>query len=105
MRATIPTLLVLAATAGTAMADIVPPREFVLARHGEMVVAKGWACPKVTASDPVDGYPELRAKGLTPNLVVCSNGAKYVVATPPRRRPIPGGAVEPSIEPEILKLD
>lgn len=105
MRAIIPTLLVLAATAGAALADVVPPREFVLARHGEMVVAKGWTCPKVTASDPVEGYPELRAKGLVPNLVVCSDGAKYVVATPARRRPVPGGTVEPSAEPEVLKLD
>lgn len=105
MRATIPTLLALAATAGSAAADVVPPREFVLARHGELVVAKGLPCSKVIASDPVEGYPELRAKGLSPNLVVCAGGAKYVVATPARRRPVPGGTVEPTPEPEVLKLD
>lgn len=96
----------LAGLAGTALADVVPPREFILARQAEIVVAAGFPCTEVVSSDPIEGHADLRDRGLTPMAVVCRGGEKYLVATPPRRRPMPGGApVAPPPDPVVRPLD
>jgi hypothetical protein len=89
-----------------ATADIKPSPEKRKSIFADMIKGAGHQCSSVTSFDWMTGAraEEYEKKGLTPATVTCSNGRRYVVATPPRARRNPPADAPPRPAPIIRPL-
>jgi hypothetical protein len=96
---------VLSAICAIARADV-PPRPGDHERWlAYLVTRSGHVCENVTSYRPLPGgaeYQDLTKKGLTPLIVTCTDGARFMLAHPPtvRGRPGPDASLpEPVVRP------
>jgi len=93
-------LLLLPMSAG---ADVPPPPGALEAFRRDLIRKAGYECadPVVLRQATSEQEESFRQKRLQANVAQCSNGKRYLVATPPRRPPPPGEAPwpEPVVQP------
>jgi hypothetical protein len=88
-----------------ARADVPPPPRAHEHWLAWLIARSGHVCEDVSSYEPLpDGaeYRDLTKKGLTPLVVTCTGGARYMLAHPPtvRRRPGPDyNLPEPVVRP------
>lgn len=101
----LPTVFLLIAS--PAFADIPPPPGAEEAWRGELVRKAGFACEQQPKMQRATSAQEesFAAKEMVARVIQCSDGGRYLVATPRRRYGAPNPNAPPPPEPVVQKLD